>query len=358
MVIAISIKLLIGYARTPAYLLELTLVLSVGYILLNMLYISFACVSKFFVWLSQGQSPSIFMFFPVIIQMYPKFKIILSFNPLNYLEEYYPAKWMNSLNSSDSLKQLEEKYKKTLTSGILTKVILSIIGVIVCLLLRQYDLIIFFILFAYAMYEMDKLQLQSIHGDLTKLKYVKNGFGYFYFAEKAILYDKSLYLYEEFQKHLLNMYTEHPELQYKSIKIIQHIYLLNILNKSVPESKGLTELISKEVLDDDAVYLASKVGQEQLDLLKVLLCYSMINNDDLLSRVNQKMMQLSTDWHGTIQNRISWYVQIGRHRTIPKQTTFIKNTVIRRSMRLTYFTNYDKIVKNIEDKMHEICKIG
>lgn len=322
-----------------------------------MFYISVASTSKFLVWWAQGYSPSVFQFFPVTVQIYPKFKLIISINPLNYVEEFYPAKLMNNLDSSLLLQQLEKMYKRTLYSGVVSKLIISFIALIILLLFQQYVYIPALLLYTYTMFEMDRLQTQGFHGDFSKLKTVKNGLGFFYFVEKAILYNKSFYIYEEFQKKISNLYWEHPELRFKTIRILQHIYLLNTLNKSIPVNRDVLELISKEVLEDDAVNLFSKVGQEQFDLLKVLLCYSLINNDDLLVQVNQKISQLSIKWSGIIRYTISWYVKIGRHKTITKQTKLIKNTVIRHSMVLSKFTNYYTIIKNIEDKIYEICKV-
>lgn len=355
--IMLDIKYLIGYTRTFGYIVELCMVITLGYALLNMLYISVASTSKFLVWCAQGYLPCVFMFFPVIVQIYPRFKFMISVNPLNYVEEFYPAKLMNNLDSNLSLKQLEKMYKRTLYSGVVSKLIISFIALIILLLFQQYVYILVLSIYTYTMFEMDRLHLQSFHGDLAKLKCVKNGLGFFYFAEKAILYNKSFYFYEEFQKKLSNIYLEHPELRFKTVRILQHIYLINTLNNSIPVSRDMSELISKEVLDDGGANFASKVGREQWDLIKVLLRYSLINNDDILVRVNQKMLQLSTEWYGIIRDRISWYVKVGRHKTITKQTKLIKNTVIRRSLVLSKFTNYYTVVKSIEDKMHEICKI-
>lgn len=357
LVIMVAMQCLIGSTKTLGYAFELALVITVGYILLIMLYISVASTSKFLVWSTQGYLPSVFMFFPVIVQIFPRFKLMISINPLNYIEEFYSAKLMNNLDSSLSLKQVEKMYKRTLYSGVISKLIISFITLIILLLFQQYIYILVLIIFTYTMFDMDRLQLHGFHGDLVKVKYVKKGLGFFYFAEKAILYNKSFYIYEEFQKNISNIYLEHPELRFKTVKILEHIYLINTLNNSIPVSGDMLELISKEALDDEAANLYSKIGQEQWDLIKVLLCYSLINDADLLVRVNQKMVQLSIEWNGRIGDTISWYVKIGRYKSITKQTKLIKNTVIRHSILLFKFTNYYKVVKGIEDKIYEICKI-
>lgn len=317
--------------------------------ILNGLSISYSlCFKKY------STCPKAIYIYPFILVKDSKLRIIINFNILDMIIDFFPQSDISKITDEKEMDSLICKYRRCLKFSYLAEILFQVLLCIAFLAFREWLVSICIVLMIILTIVYEDINSLSFHGKKVKIKNIDKGQGEVYIAYSTIAYNHNNFtVYDIF----INGFNNDNNMEYYNIKVLQDIFMLKANGVNIKLNQKVDNFLYQKVYMRDYSYNNIIISTEIFDLLKIIMCYAIVNDDNtVLQKVNNQLDLMSKRTSGPMQELIDWYRCIADLKIIMNQDNVIlKNTVIRKNMLFYRFNNYKCLYLQIISKVNNLC---
>lgn len=276
-------------------------------------------------------------------------------------EYFYPKKlYIKTAQKYDDFK-VGEVCKKAQMNGLIAQISTCVIAAFVCLVWNKYFIALAFIVLGIAFVVLAFGDTKTYQGVFAMRKYMEKGYLPVYLARQLIFYDNEYHpIYEKFENKILEEIPSNILKKY--METTKHMYMIKCENSKFDfREKEVAKVVEEKfLLHKMEDFQNLEYGSEGFELLKVYLCYAMLNNDTMSYRLAMNILErlCEQERRNTLFHfdTFHWYYYMGKNYKMLKQQ-FLKNKVIRPDGFFCNFQNYKSNCDSISFRMNILCNI-
>lgn len=306
-----------------------------------------------------GSSP--ILCYPFIFGANRKKPIQIFWNFFYMAEVLYPKKLVIKTAQEYDESKISEISKKAQMSGLIAQICTCVITFCILAAMKKNFIALAFFVLGMAFLVLAFNDTETYQGIVTIRKYVEKGYLSIYLARQVILYENGEHaVYEKFEDKISKEIP--PNLLKTCMETTRHMYMIKCENPDFRFlQENIVEIVEKKFLIHNMEDFQNlEYSAEGFDLLKVYLCYAILNNETssyrvalhILEKLSEKERRNTLIHFDTFY----WYYYMAKNYKMLKQK-FFKNKVLRPNNFFINFENYKRNYDNISLRMNILCNI-
>lgn len=325
------------------YLLVWNIIFGVGHLLSSIYYCG------------KGLGASPVLLYPFVFLADPKRPVQLFWNFFHMCDYYYPPQiFINQKNGGSNL--VSKIYQDAESVNFIGELLLCVVCSGIFFVKGYLGIGLAGVLLMVTLILLGNLKTDTYHGYFVRRRYMRQGYVAMYLARWCILYSNENHVfYKEFER-IIEEDLLQEDFQYFSLETIKHMYMIRCVNHQFIYPLRITDKIPGMCfLKNIDEYSQPDIGDEKFSLMKAYLCYCVFSKSVSEKNIlRYYLQQLANGESNSIIsfNIFQWYLQMLETGKEPEQdSTFAKNTVLRRNQFLESFSNYKNVYWQITNNM-------